>query len=146
MNRLRPVVFVLAGALTLGPLTGLAAAYASGGRARARARLSIEARPPVPVRVFINGRPLGTTPIANASIRPGRCVIEAVRPDGVRIKRVMRLRAGQDAKVVLADADSSLSTGAPPLAPCGIVLPVPAATRSAPYRHGPPANEDRARA
>ena len=58
---------------------------------------------PAPVRVFINGRQLGTTPIANASIRPGRYIIEAVRPDGARIKRVMRLRAAQDAKLVLAD-------------------------------------------
>jgi hypothetical protein len=111
MDRLRLMVFVLAGSLMVGPVTGLTLAYASRGRARAR--LSVEARPPVPVRVFINGRHLGTTPIANASIRPGRYVIEAVRPDGVRVKRVIRLRAAQEAKVVLANADSSPSAGPP---------------------------------
>jgi hypothetical protein len=103
MDALRRMVLVLAGALAFGPIAGVTAAHAAGAPARARARLSIEARPPSPVRVYINGRQLGTTPIANASIRPGRYVIEAVRPDGARIKRVMRLRAAQDAKVVLAD-------------------------------------------
>jgi hypothetical protein len=103
MDGLRTIVFVLAGALAFGPAAGLTAAHASGAPKGTRARLSVEARPPSPVRVFINGRRLGTTPIANASIRPGRYVIEAVRPDGARIKRVMRFRAAQDARVVLAD-------------------------------------------
>ena len=103
MDVLRPMALVLAGVLAFGPARGLTAAYAARGPAPPPARLSIEARPPVPVRVFINGRRLGTTPIANASIRPGRYVFEAVRPDGARIKRVMRLRPAQNAKVVVAD-------------------------------------------
>jgi len=103
MDALRALMLVLAGVFAFGSARGLTAAYAAGGPAPAPARLSIEARPATPVRIFINGRRFGTTPIANASIRPGRYVFEAVRPDGARIKRVMRLRPAQNAKVVVAD-------------------------------------------
>jgi hypothetical protein len=98
MTALRMTGLRVAGVLTVGALLGLAAAPVSAASARrARvsrvSRVSIEARPRGPVRVFINGRRFGTTPINNASIRPGRYVMEAVRPDGVRMKRVVRFRA-----------------------------------------------------
>jgi len=67
------------------------------------ARVSIEARPHVAVRVYMNGREVGTTPIRRLPIRPGRYVFEAVRPDGVRLKRIVRFRPAEIRSFVLVD-------------------------------------------
>jgi hypothetical protein len=49
----------------------------------------------------MNGRRLGTTPIRRVAVRPGRYVFEAIRPDGVRMKRVVRFHPAEDASLVL---------------------------------------------
>lgn len=79
-----------------GPNRAVAAASASPA-----ARVSVEMRPPAPVRVYMNGRRLGTTPIRRVAVRPGRYVFEAIRPDGVRMKRVVRFHPAEDASLVL---------------------------------------------
>jgi|SRR6185369_14360408 len=97
------LIVVVAGSVMWAAMAGSAANQAVAAPASRSARVSVEARPPQPVRVFINGRALGTTPIERASVRPGRYVLEAIRPDGARIKRVVRFRPAQEARVILAD-------------------------------------------
>jgi hypothetical protein len=96
------VIVLLAGSLAWGDVAVNAVAVPTAPTGRS-ARVSVEARPPRSVKIFLNGRKLGTTPIVNVAVRPGRHVFEAVRPDGARIKRVIRLRPAQNAKLVLAD-------------------------------------------
>jgi hypothetical protein len=64
--------------------------------------LSIDARPPEDVRLYINGRRAGVTPVRRMRLRAGKHVLEAIRPDGVRQRRVLRIRAGQERHLVLA--------------------------------------------
>jgi hypothetical protein len=65
--------------------------------------VSIEASPPAAVRVYMNGREMGTTPIRRLAVRPGRYVFEAVRPDGVRMKRIVRFRPAENRNFVLVN-------------------------------------------
>jgi hypothetical protein len=99
----RLLIVVVAAGVIGAAMAGSTATQSVAAPTSRPARVSVEARPPQPVRVFINGRSLGTTPIDNASVRPGRYVLEAIRPDGARIKRVMRFRPAQEAMVILAD-------------------------------------------
>jgi hypothetical protein len=64
--------------------------------------LSIESRPPDPIRLYINGRRAGVTPVRRLRVRAGkRLLLEAIRPDGVRQRRVLRLRPGQERHLIL---------------------------------------------
>src|SRR5438270_12165647 len=59
--------------------------------------LSIESRPPDPVRLYINGRRAGVTPVRRLRVRAGkRLMLEAIRPDGARQRRVLRVRRGEE--------------------------------------------------
>jgi len=97
------LIVVVVGGVMGAAMAGRTANQAVAAQTGRPARVSVEARPPQPVRVFINGHALGTTPIDKASVRPGRYVLEAIRPDGARIKRVIRFRPAQEAMVILAD-------------------------------------------
>jgi hypothetical protein len=55
----------------------------------ARARLSINARPWA--RIELDGRVLGTTPLADLPVEPGSYVVRAVLPDGRRVERALRV-------------------------------------------------------
>ena len=60
------VVVLLAGRLAWGGVAESAVAVPAGRSAR----LSVEARPPRTLKIDINGRMLGTTPIMNVAVRP----------------------------------------------------------------------------
>jgi len=61
--------------------------------------VSIESKPET-VRVYINGQPVGLTPL-QVRLNEGRHTIEAIRGDGVRQRRIIDIEPGQQRFLVL---------------------------------------------
>lgn len=61
--------------------------------------VNIESKPGI-VRVYINGRTVGQTPL-QVQLTEGRHTIEAIREDGVRQRRVIDIEPGQQRYLVL---------------------------------------------
>jgi hypothetical protein len=84
-------------------LGSAAPSLAAHRRHRRSGWVSIEARPPEQrIRLYINGRRAGVTPVRRLRLRAGKHTLEAIRPDGVRQRRVLRIRAGQERHLILA--------------------------------------------
>lgn len=81
-----------------------AAPAMAGHRARRVGWLSIESRPAdTRVRLYINGHRAGVTPVRRLRVRANKkLLLEAIRPDGVRQRRYLRVRAGQERHLILA--------------------------------------------
>lgn len=62
--------------------------------------LTVDARPGWG-KVFIDGKEFGPTPLFRVPVKPGPHEVEAVRPDGLRRSRRVRVLSGQEEKVLV---------------------------------------------